>query len=181
MKRRKWESKQKALIVLQGLKGKPIAEVCSEHQISQAQYYQWRDQFLANMEKAFEVARQSDREARLERQNERLKNLVGELTLELKKATRCCHEAAIIAGRSQEERADIGTDSGDQVGASVLGIPEGMCLFEVCGWTRGEPKADFETDAGALLVGEAKSSAQSKPDAVSSEATSDASESMVGD
>jgi len=86
MKRRKWESKQKALIVLQGLKGKPIAEVCSEHQISQAQYYQWRDQFLANMEKAFEVARQSDREARLERQNERLKNLVGELTLELKKS-----------------------------------------------------------------------------------------------
>lgn len=86
MKRRKWESKQKALIVLEGLKGKPVAEICNEHQISQAQYYQWRDHFLAHMEEPFEVARQSEREVRLQRQNERLKSLVGELTLELKKS-----------------------------------------------------------------------------------------------
>ncbi|MBL0350193.1 MAG: transposase [Elusimicrobia bacterium] len=41
MKRREWEPK-KAMIVLQGLRGKAIADLCSEHQISQAQYYQWR-------------------------------------------------------------------------------------------------------------------------------------------
>lgn len=86
MKRRKWESKHKALIVLQGFKGKPVAALCSEHQISQAQYYQWRDQFLTHMEKPFEVARQSELEARLVRENEQLKNLVGELTLGLKKS-----------------------------------------------------------------------------------------------
>jgi len=39
------------MIVLEGLKGKPVAEVCTEHQISQAQYYQWRDQFLAHAPK----------------------------------------------------------------------------------------------------------------------------------
>ena len=86
MQRRKWDSKTKALIVLQGLKGKPTAELCTEHQINQAQYYQWRDQFLANASKTFEVHQQTQREARLEQENGRLKKLVGELTMELKKS-----------------------------------------------------------------------------------------------
>ena len=86
MQRRKWDAKTKAMIVIEGLKGKPVAELCNEHQISQAQYYQWRDQFLAHAPKAFEVHEQSQREARLARENARLKTLVGELTLELKKS-----------------------------------------------------------------------------------------------
>ena len=86
MKRRKWDSKTKSLIVIQGLKGKSVNEICIEHQISQAQYYQWRDQFLQNAPKAFEVHEQSSREAVLERENSKLKKLVGELTLELKKS-----------------------------------------------------------------------------------------------
>jgi transposase-like protein len=86
MHRRKWDAKTKALIVIEGLKGKPVAELCAEHQISQTQYYQWRDQFLAHAPKAFEVHEQSQREARLARENTRLKTLVGELTLELKKS-----------------------------------------------------------------------------------------------
>ena len=55
MKRRKWKPEQKALIVLEGLKGLPIGDLCAEHEISQAQYYQWRDQFLANAAKAFKT------------------------------------------------------------------------------------------------------------------------------
>jgi transposase-like protein len=86
MQRRKWDAKTKAMIVIEGLKGKPVAELCAEHQISQAQYYQWRDQFLAHTSQAFEVHEQSQREARLARENARLKTLVGELTLELKKS-----------------------------------------------------------------------------------------------
>jgi transposase-like protein len=86
MHRRKWDAKTKAMMVIEGLKGKPVAEICTEHQISQAQYYQWRDQFLAQAAKAFEVHEQSQREARLARENARLKTLVGELTLELKKS-----------------------------------------------------------------------------------------------
>jgi transposase-like protein len=86
MQRRKWDAKTKAMIVIEGLKGKPVAELCNEHQISQAQYYQWRDQFLAQAAKAFEVHEQSQREARLARENARLKTLVGELTLEFKKS-----------------------------------------------------------------------------------------------
>ena len=54
MKRRKGRPEQKALIVREGLKGRPIGEFCAEHEISQAQYYQWRGQFLTNAAKAFE-------------------------------------------------------------------------------------------------------------------------------
>jgi transposase-like protein len=86
MKRRKWKPEQKALIVLEGLKGRPIGELCAEQEISQAQYYQWRDQFLANAARAFEPAGAPSRQGRLERENARLKVLVGELALELKKS-----------------------------------------------------------------------------------------------
>jgi transposase-like protein len=86
MRKRKWDAKTKAMIVIEGLKGKPVAEICNEHQISQSLYYQWRDQFLANAAKAFEVHQHIQQEARLEQENARLKQLVGELTLELKKS-----------------------------------------------------------------------------------------------
>jgi len=84
MRRRQWDANTKAMIVIEGLKGKPVAEICPEHQISQAQYDQWRDQCLAHAPKAFEVHAQSPREARLARENAQLKTCVGELTLELK-------------------------------------------------------------------------------------------------
>src|SRR5687768_6719898 len=86
MHRRKWETKIKAMIVIEGLKGKSVAELCAAHQISQAQYYQWRDQFLAHAPQAFEVHEHSRQEARLAQENVRLKKLVGELLLELKKS-----------------------------------------------------------------------------------------------
>jgi transposase-like protein len=82
MPRRKWDAKTKALIVLEGLKGKPVAEICAEHQSSPSQYYPWRDQFLAQAGKAFEVHQHTRTEARLAQENARLKALVGELTLE---------------------------------------------------------------------------------------------------
>jgi lambda family phage portal protein len=53
VKRRRWKPEQKALIVLEGLKGRPIGELCAEHEISQAQYYQWRDLFLAHAAASF--------------------------------------------------------------------------------------------------------------------------------
>jgi transposase-like protein len=57
MKRRRWKPEQKALVVLEGLKGRPIGELCAEHEISQGQYYQWRDQFLANARESVRVGR----------------------------------------------------------------------------------------------------------------------------
>jgi len=46
VKQRKWIAEEKVAIVLEGLKGqKTIAEICREHQITQASYYKWRDKF----------------------------------------------------------------------------------------------------------------------------------------
>jgi transposase-like protein len=38
MRRRQWDAKTKARIVLQGLQGKPVAEICDEHQIRPSLY-----------------------------------------------------------------------------------------------------------------------------------------------
>jgi transposase-like protein len=84
MQRRKWDPKAKAVIVLQGLKGRPISEICTEHQITQSQYYLWRDQFLAKMHKVFTESDQ--KENRLIRENAHLKKIIGDLTVELKKS-----------------------------------------------------------------------------------------------
>jgi len=83
MPRRKWDPKTKADIVLQGLKGRPVADICTEHQISQAQYYQWREQFMEKMPRLFSNTER--REQSLARENSRLKKIIGELTVELKK------------------------------------------------------------------------------------------------
>ena len=83
MKRRKWAPKTKAMIVVEGLKGKQVSEICIEHQISQVQYYQWRDQFLSNMYQVF--TSDDHREKFLTQENARLKRIIGDLTVELKK------------------------------------------------------------------------------------------------
>jgi transposase-like protein len=83
MPRRKWNPQTKATVVLQGLKGMSIVDICTEHQISQAQYYQWREQFMKKMSGLFSNTER--REQSLVRENSRLKKIIGELTVELKK------------------------------------------------------------------------------------------------
>jgi transposase-like protein len=82
MPRRKWDAKTKTLMLLDGLKGKRVAEIYPEHPIRQSQYYQWRDQFLAHAAQAFEGHQHTRRETHLEHENSRLKQLVSELTWE---------------------------------------------------------------------------------------------------
>ncbi len=85
MKRRKWDSKTKARIVLEGLKGRPISELCSEYQISQNQYYLWRDKFLSASHRAFENDGHPGREKRLKARIAHLEQTLGAVTFELKK------------------------------------------------------------------------------------------------
>lgn len=83
MPKSRWDARTKAIIVLEGLKGKPVNDICAEYQISQAHYYRWRDKFLANMHQAF--ADKTPQEVTLKRQISDLKKVIGELTVELKK------------------------------------------------------------------------------------------------
>lgn len=92
--------------MLEGLNGKPVTAICQDYHLSQAQCYQWRDRFPSNAAKPFEVARQTEREARLQHENARLKKLLGELTLKLKKATRRCgHDPPSLASRRSAQTA----------------------------------------------------------------------------
>jgi transposase-like protein len=86
MHRRTWDADLKAKIVLHGLQGRPVAELCHEYHISPSLYDQWRDQFLAHAARTFAVQPYDRKEARLARENARLKTRVGELTLELNKS-----------------------------------------------------------------------------------------------
>ncbi|MBN2140768.1 MAG: transposase [Desulfovibrionaceae bacterium] len=85
MKRRKWSPELKAQIVFEGLTGKPISALCKEHRICPGQYYKWRDHLLANSSKVFEARKRGGNDANLQMENEKLKKLVGELTLALQK------------------------------------------------------------------------------------------------
>ena len=72
-------------IVVAGLGNRrPLSELCAEHEISQAQYYKWRDQLLNQSHNIFET-NPDKRVELLESKVIQLTNLVGELTVELKK------------------------------------------------------------------------------------------------
>ena len=87
MKRRQWKSQEKFKIILEGLSGQiEISKLCSKYQMSQTQYYQWRDQFIKHGHQAFEQKDISKKEERLSEENRRLKHMIGELTIELKKS-----------------------------------------------------------------------------------------------
>lgn len=84
MKRKKWDPETKAHIVLEGLSGRPIIELCNEFGLCPSQYYRWRDILVERSASLFEIARPDQDKAALQEENERLKRLVGELTLALR-------------------------------------------------------------------------------------------------
>ena len=85
MKKRKWLGTQKLQIVLDGLGEKrTVSELCNHHQISQSQYYKWRDQLLAQGNKIFDPNPDKTVE-RIKDENKHLKAIIGDLTVELKK------------------------------------------------------------------------------------------------
>lgn len=86
MEKRKWQSQQKLTIALEGLSGQiEISKLCAKYQIAQTQYYQWRDQLLKFGKSAFETKDITKKEQRLEQENQKLKRIIGDLTVELKK------------------------------------------------------------------------------------------------
>ena len=87
MERRKWTSQQKLQIVLEGLSGQiEISKLCAKYQVSQTQYYQWRDHLLKFGHQAFETKDITKKEQHLEQQVTKLKRMIGDMTIELKKS-----------------------------------------------------------------------------------------------
>ncbi len=87
MQKRKWSSQQKLQIVLEGLSGNiEISKLCSKYQIAQTQYYQWRDQLLKHGHQAFDTKNITKKEEHLEQEVNRMRRIIGDLTIELKKS-----------------------------------------------------------------------------------------------
>ena len=86
MKYRKWDPKTKTKIILESLEHKiPIAELCNKYQISQSLYYYWLTEFEKRAYKAFESQHKNKKEQRLKEENKKLKQIIAELSIELKK------------------------------------------------------------------------------------------------
>jgi transposase-like protein len=87
MKYRKWTSQEKLKIVLEGLSGQiEIGKLCSKYQVAQTQYYKWRDQLLKFGYQAFDQKTVTNREERQASEIKKLKTIIGEMAIELKKS-----------------------------------------------------------------------------------------------
>lgn len=86
MGRKRWSPHTKAEIVLQGLRGIPVSELCLRHGICASQYYKWRDLLMERLPHIFENGRAARTRDDLKRENERLKKLLGEMALALDQA-----------------------------------------------------------------------------------------------
>lgn len=84
--KRQWSSQEKLTIVLQGLKDeRNINMLCKKHGITKVMYCKWRDQLLVNAAKLFDYEGTDYSREQLVQENRRLKEIIGELTVELKK------------------------------------------------------------------------------------------------
>lgn len=85
MKKRQWSGQEKLKIVLEGMHGnRRISELCNHHEITQNQYYKWRDQFYENAPQLFEKS-PDKKVIQLENKVKKLTGIIGDLTVELKK------------------------------------------------------------------------------------------------
>ena len=125
--KKQWTGQEKLSIVLQGLKGTcSVSELCNEHGITQGMYYKWRDQLLTDGAKLFERGGVDHARERLERENRKLKETIGELTIELKKTIGKAPSGKFGSQCSVDCRCPS-----VEVGASLLGIPPHLGVSQV--------------------------------------------------
>ena len=87
MKYRKRDPRFKAKVVLEALEGKiPLAELCNKYQIKQSQYYYWLNEFQKHGYRLFENTKPTKKEQKLKDENYKLKQIIAELSIELKKS-----------------------------------------------------------------------------------------------
>ncbi len=86
MKYRKWDPKTKMQIVLEGLEGKTqLSELCNKYHITQSMFYYWIKELQTKGHKVFESVKESKKEQKLKEENRKLKAIIAELSIELKK------------------------------------------------------------------------------------------------
>ena len=81
---RKFTAKQKAEIVLAGLRGdRPVRDVCRDHEIAETLYYQWREKLLEGGQAALAGKDERQDERELQKRVRELERALGRKTYEL--------------------------------------------------------------------------------------------------
>lgn len=77
-KGKRWSPEEKMAVVLEGLKGTPIKEVCAKYGVAETQYYKWRDQAIEAVKAGFADRRRKENRNSHEAENERLLKIIGQ-------------------------------------------------------------------------------------------------------
>ncbi len=80
--RKKWTQEEKLAIVLDGLKGRSVREICAEYGVSETQYYKWRDKGLNSLKDGLKDKRErGNSDKSFEAERNRLLKIIGEQQL----------------------------------------------------------------------------------------------------
>lgn len=86
MQRRKWDPQTKSKIVLEYLEQRvPISEICNKYQLRQSTIAYWLKELHSRAHELFESKRPDYKAIQLSKENQRLKRIIAELSIELKK------------------------------------------------------------------------------------------------
>ena len=79
---KRWTASEKARIVMESLTTNiSTAELCRKHNLSPNTFYPWKERFLESGKAAFSGSPDGTTCKQLQKENENLKRLIGELTI----------------------------------------------------------------------------------------------------
>ena len=82
MAHRHWTSEEKIRIVLESLNTNiGVADLCRKYAVNPVVFYAWKEKFIEGGKQALARSRRSEGEGGLQSENQRLKQLIGELTI----------------------------------------------------------------------------------------------------
>ena len=82
MTHRRWTPEEKIRIVLESLNTSiGVAELCGKYAVNPVVFYSWKERFIEGGKRALTRSRRNSGGDELQVENERLKQLIGELTI----------------------------------------------------------------------------------------------------
>jgi transposase-like protein len=82
MPHRRWIAEEKIRIVLESLNTSiGVAELCRKYAVNPVVFYAWKEKFIEGGKQALTQSRRNGGGGELQAENERLKQLIGELTI----------------------------------------------------------------------------------------------------
>lgn len=80
---KRWSSDEKLAIVLEGLKGTKVKDICAKYGVAETQYYRWRDEAMEAMKAGLADKRRKENRNPQQAEKERLLKIIGEQTAAL--------------------------------------------------------------------------------------------------